>query len=151
MAARLSGKRAIVTGGADSEGLTAAEGMLQEGALVSLWDEDEDGLARARAELEAQGLKADYRVLELGAANDVAAAYDATTRAIGDVGILLCNATLKNSYMMGPENPYPYQPVSFWDLNLDRFKKTLDVNIMGAYLEHHGCISLYARGGARHG
>jgi NAD(P)-dependent dehydrogenase (short-subunit alcohol dehydrogenase family) len=135
MQGKLAGKRAIVTGGADgSEGLTAAEGMLRAGAQVSLWDEDASGLAKARAELEAQGLEADYQTLNLADPDAVIASYAATRAAIGDVDILLCNATLKNSFMMGPENPYPYQPVNFWDLNLDRFKKTLDVNVMGTYL-----------------
>ena len=108
--------------------------MLLEGGRVCLWDEDSNALMRAVAELSAEGLAADTPALNLADPAEVAAAYDATRASLGDIDILLCNATLKNSFMMGPENLYPYGPANFWDLDLDRFRKTLDINILGTYL-----------------
>src|SRR5437867_3185749 len=129
MAGRLAGQRAIVTGGAEGEGLSAAEGMLREGAEVSIWDENPGALDRARRELEAQGLEPDVQPLILGEPDQVAQAYAAVKAKFGEIDLLLCNATLKNAFMMGPENQHPYKFVPFWELNLNRFRKTLDVNV----------------------
>jgi 3-oxoacyl-[acyl-carrier protein] reductase len=36
--------------------------------------------------------------------------------------------------MMGPENPFPYRAVPFWELDFERFRRTVDVNGLGAYV-----------------
>ena len=134
MSAELSGKIAIVTGGTGTEGLTAAEAMLKAGAWVSIWDDDAAALKEAADELNAEDLKGDFRVVDVADPEQVEAAYEVVRGTAGPVDVLLTNATLKNNYMMGPENPYPYKPVNFWELNLERFQRTVAVNIMGAYL-----------------
>jgi 3-oxoacyl-[acyl-carrier protein] reductase len=134
MAEELAGKVVIVTGGGDGEGLTAAEGFLRQGARVSIWDDDAARLETARGDLQAQGLNADVRLVDVAVFDAVQSTYEGVRGALGSVDVLLNNATLKNAYMMGPENPYPYRPVPFWELNLGRFRRAIDVNVMGTYL-----------------
>jgi NAD(P)-dependent dehydrogenase (short-subunit alcohol dehydrogenase family) len=134
MADELADKVVIVTGGGDGEGLTAAEGLLRHGARVSIWDDDVARLESARGELQAQGLQPDVCLVDVAASDEVQSAYERVRAALGAVDVLLNNATLKNAYMMGPENPYPYRPVPFWELNLDRFRRAIEVNVMGTYL-----------------
>jgi len=104
----LSGKVAIVTTAGEGEGITAAEGLLRAGASVSLWAIGPDDLVRARTEFEAQGLQADFRQVDVADASQVDVAYQAVRSAFGEVDILVSHASLRNDFLMGPENPYPH-------------------------------------------
>ncbi len=128
------GRVAIVAGAADGEGLTAAEALLRAGVRVAIWDDDAGQLAEAEQELRGEGLEPVARVVDVASLEQVEAAYQAARDALGPVDILHNNASLKNAYMMGPENPYPYRPVAFWELSFDRFRRTVDVNALGAYV-----------------
>jgi NAD(P)-dependent dehydrogenase (short-subunit alcohol dehydrogenase family) len=144
MATEFAGKVIVVTGGAEQvwgEGLTAAEALLRAGASVFIWDDDADALARAEVELRDQGLRADFRQVDIADEAQVRRAYDAVRNAGGRVDGLVNAAVLKNSFLMGPENPYPYRHVDFWDLLPERFRRIIDVNVLGMYL----CTSVVAR------
>jgi 3-oxoacyl-[acyl-carrier protein] reductase len=141
MQSELAGRVAIVTTNTEDEGITAAEGLVRAGLRVSVWDPDADELAQVRKEFEAAGLQADYRQVELSRLEDVQAAHDAVQRALGPVDILVNHATLRGSYMAGPENP-TREPINFWELNLDRFRRAVDINILGMYL----CTRVVAAG-----
>jgi 3-oxoacyl-[acyl-carrier protein] reductase len=132
MSADLYGLVAIVTTAGEEEGITAAEGLLRAGARVSLWDTDRQDLDRAVADFEQQGLRGDYRVVDVADLQQVEAAYQAVRSAFGEVDVLVNNATLRNNFMFGQENRNP-APVDFWDLPHDRVARTVDVNVIGAY------------------
>jgi len=144
MASEFVGKVIIVTGGAEQvwgEGLTAAEALLRAGASVFIWDDDAEALARAEVELRGQGLRPDLRQVDIADEAQVRRAYEAVRRASGRVDGLVNAAVLKNSFLMGPENPYPYRHVDFWDLRPERFLRIVEVNVLGMYL----CTSIVAR------
>jgi NAD(P)-dependent dehydrogenase (short-subunit alcohol dehydrogenase family) len=132
MSADLQGLVAIVTTAGEEEGITAAEGLLRAGATVSLWDTDKQDLDRAAADFEVQGLRADYRVVDVANLNEVQAAYDAVRGSLGAIDLLMNNATLRNNFMFGQESRNP-APVDFWDLPHDRVRRTVDVNVVGAF------------------
>lgn len=79
----LSGRRAVVTGGAQGIGLAVARRFVDSGASVVLWDVNEAAVSRAAEELGAE-----YRALDLGDDAAVFAAADAA----GPVDILVNNA-----------------------------------------------------------
>ncbi len=144
MASEFVGKAIIVTGGAEQvwgEGLTAAEALLRAGASVFIWDDDADALARAEVELREEGLRPDLQQVDIADEAQVRGAYEAVRRSAGRVDGLVNAAVLKNSFLMGPENPYPYRHVDFWDLRPERFRRIMEVNTLGMYL----CTSIVAR------
>ncbi|ATU95312.1 SDR family NAD(P)-dependent oxidoreductase [Phyllobacterium zundukense] len=61
----LTGKRALVTGGGRGIGLEIARALGQAGAAVIIAELDENGAAAAAAGLEAQGVRASYRVIDV--------------------------------------------------------------------------------------
>jgi gluconate 5-dehydrogenase len=129
----LKGKVAIVTTDTEQEGVTSAEGLLRAGATVSVWDPDPKDLEFARRELEASGLRAEYRLVDLTRLEEVQAAYEAVRAELGEVDVLVNHATLRNPFMMGTPDPVTSMRVNFWELDVDRFRHLIDVNIMGMY------------------
>jgi len=144
IASEFVGKVIIITGGAEQvwgEGLTAAEALLRAGASVSIWDDDAEALVRAEAELRDQGLRPSLRQVDISNEAQVRSAYEAVRQAAGHVDGLVNAAVLKNSFLMGPENPFPYRHVDFWNLRPERFRRIVEINILGMYL----CTSIVAR------
>jgi len=58
----LTGKHAVITGGAGGIGFATARALLHEGCSVSLWDADRNALARAAETLRGTGLASQERV-----------------------------------------------------------------------------------------
>src|ERR687888_1637942 len=100
----LRGLAAIVTTAGEEEGISAAEGLLRAGARVSLWDTDPADLERAIADFEKGGLRADHRVVDVADLAAVQTAHNAVRSLLGDVDLLVNNATLRNNFMFGQEN-----------------------------------------------
>ncbi len=89
---RLSGKVAIVTGGAVGLGRAAAVRMAEEGAAVAILDvRDADGAALAGS-LAARGLQAAYWRCDVSKEDEVRAAVDAAAERFGRLDILVNNA-----------------------------------------------------------
>lgn len=87
----LSGRVAVVAGGAQGIGLAVARRLLSSGASVAIWDVDQAAMTRAIAELASLGrvepILCDQSQIE---AVDRAAA--ATERKLGPVDLLVNNA-----------------------------------------------------------
>jgi 3-oxoacyl-[acyl-carrier protein] reductase len=115
----MHGKTAIITGGSRGIGLGAARALLNRGANVCLTARKEDGLAAARAELDA-----DDRVLTTaGHGRDPehrAAAVAACMERFGSVDVLVNNAAI---------NPFHGK---LMDIDLELALKTLDMNVVAA-------------------
>ncbi len=114
----LSGRAAIVTGGAKGLGLAVAKRFLASGARVALWDHDAQALEQCE-------LGSDQEVLRLGVdVSDVASvenAFEKTMAAFDQVDILVNSAGIA-----GPiENVWDY-PIADW-------RQVIDVNLMGVY------------------
>ncbi len=121
MAGRFTGKRAVITGGASGIGLGIAKRMASEGAIVSLWDRDADGIARARAEINGTGGAPHDEMVEMTDASAVQAAADRTAKTLGGIDILVASAGIT-----GPNGPA-------WEYGLDDWRRVIDVNVNGVY------------------
>jgi len=113
MTQRFDGCTAVVTGGVSGIGAGIAGRLVQEGAVVSLWDSDEAGIARAGA---AHGITLD--VTDPDAAQRAA---DATAAALGKIDILVTSAGIT-----GPNHPTWDYPVAEWD-------RVIDINLKGVF------------------
>ncbi len=88
---RLTGKRALITGGGSGIGLAVARLFLQEGAKVAITGRDEAKLRRAADEL-AGGERLLFRACDVGAPDQVRAAVEFATSRWGGIDILVNNA-----------------------------------------------------------
>ena len=88
---RLAGKSALISGGASGIGLATARLFLQEGAAVTIADNDEAALVAATAELAGQG---PFHAVsgDVSCMTDGARMVAETIEAHGKLDILFCNA-----------------------------------------------------------
>ena len=111
---------AIVTGAAQGIGLAVAERVLGSGGSVALWDRDEAQLSRTVDELAAPdrvlGVPAD-----IGNADSVRAATEATVGRFGRIDVLVNNAAI-----VGPNAP-------LWDYPEDEFAAVMHIDVTGTF------------------
>lgn len=88
----LAGKNVIVTGAASGIGLATAQRFAAEGCNVAVWDINEEGAARAAAELAAPGRKAISAKVDVSNRAQVAAALERFHAELGKVQVLVNNA-----------------------------------------------------------
>jgi len=115
---KLTGRTAIVTGGAKGIGFGIARRFVAEGARVVIADVDADAGARAAATLEdaARAVPAD-----VSRPADVTRLIEQTLGSFGRLDILVNNAGVS-------------LPAAFLDVSLDIWERTLAVNLTGAFL-----------------
>src|SRR5260370_13023638 len=89
---RLTGKVAVVTGGAQGIGRGIARRLAEEGAKVAVADINEEGAARTAAEIGAAGGVACAVKLDVTSLKDAMAAAQAVQRQLGPIDILVNNA-----------------------------------------------------------
>ncbi len=122
----LSGRIAVVTGGAQGIGRAIVERFLQSGAAVAIWDRD---LALARK--TADELKDAGRVAAFAADvrdySDVERARDETKNAFERIDILVNNAGVA-----GPN-------VTTWEYPLDAWREVMAINLDGPF---HCCHTI---------
>ncbi len=116
---RLSGKAAIITGGAGGIGAAAAKLFVKEGAKVLLVDINESALQKLAAEL---GSAASFFVADVTKPEDNAAFVKAAVDRFGGLDILLANAGIEGA--VAPIVDYP----------VEMFDKVLAINVRGTWL-----------------
>ena len=89
---RLSGKVAIITGGANGLGEAITTRMSEEGAAVAVLDRDEDGGQRVAGKLTDTGSKAAFFACDVTREEDVSAAISSVAEQFGRVDVLVNNA-----------------------------------------------------------
>ncbi len=117
---RLSGRVAIVTGGARGIGRSIAEALLKEGAKVVISDTLEDELRRTSEDLsrygEVMALKADVTKRD-----DMAKVVEEVVKRFGRVDILVNNAGIA------------LQKAAI-DMELSDWQRVIDVNLTGVFI-----------------
>jgi NAD(P)-dependent dehydrogenase (short-subunit alcohol dehydrogenase family) len=114
----LKGRHAVITGGAVGLGFGIAQRMLDSGASVTLWDQDVDALAKARAAL---GARCDTVVVDVALHASVVQAARETAQAHAAVDILVNSAGIT-----GPN-------VKLWDYPPDEWARVQQVNLNGLF------------------
>jgi NAD(P)-dependent dehydrogenase (short-subunit alcohol dehydrogenase family) len=111
----LSGRNAVVTGGAQGIGRAIVARLAESGASVAIWDRDGKLAADAAAELGGGAIAMGCDVTRL---TEIEAARDATVKALGRIDILVNNAGIA-----GPNVPTWEYPIGAWQevmrVNLD--------------------------------
>lgn len=124
----LTGRRAIVTGGAQGIGLEIARALAEAGADIIIVDIDNDSAERATQTLAIAGHRAHYRTADLADAAAVETLADEISQAIGEVDILINNAGI--AIVTDP-----------LDTSVEDWKRTMAVNTDAVYF----CAKAFGR------
>jgi 3-oxoacyl-[acyl-carrier protein] reductase len=89
----LKGKRAIITGGSKGIGRAIAEGFAAEGADVSICARNAAEVAAAVTALQAKGVKAFGRALDVADGSALAAWISSSAAELGGIDALVCNVS----------------------------------------------------------
>ena len=116
----LSGRFAVVTGGAQGIGRAIAERFLDSGATVAIWDRDKAFAEKTAAELNNRG-KAIAVACDVTDLADVERARDDTVKALGRIDILVNNAGIAG------------QNATTWDYPVDEWAQVMRVNLDGPF------------------
>jgi 3-oxoacyl-[acyl-carrier protein] reductase len=106
---KLSGKVALVTGGASGIGRAIVGALAAEGAAVGIVDRNARGAEAAAAEVAKLGVKSASAGADVSDEAQVKAAFTIITGAIGDIDILCNNAGIDTV------SPLVDMPVDMWD------------------------------------
>jgi NAD(P)-dependent dehydrogenase (short-subunit alcohol dehydrogenase family) len=112
----LSGKNAVVTGGAQGIGRAVVERFLESGAAVAIWDMDAKLAEKTASELKSRGRVAAVPV-DVTKLADVERARDDTAKALGGIDILVNNAGIAGPTM------------KMWDVKPEEWTRTINVNV----------------------
>ncbi|WP_426185329.1 SDR family NAD(P)-dependent oxidoreductase [Microbacterium sp. TWP3-1-2b2] len=132
---RLAGKTALVTGAGAGIGRAVAERFAREGARVIIADRDADAAASVAAEI---GDAARAAVVDISDEASVEAAYAELIAAGWSPDVVVANAGVQ---LFG-------QDAKAADLDLDVWRRTIDVNLTGTFLTvKHSVRAMLASGG----
>jgi 3-oxoacyl-[acyl-carrier protein] reductase len=115
----LSGRVAIVTGGAQGFGRAITERFVASGAKVAIWDHDKTLAEKTAGEISAGVTALDVDVTDPDA---VAQARDATLKAFGRIDILVNNAGIAGVNK------------TVWETDLTEWQKVLRINLDGPFI-----------------
>jgi NAD(P)-dependent dehydrogenase (short-subunit alcohol dehydrogenase family) len=132
--ARLSGKAALITGGAGSIGLATARVFLAEGANVMLVDLDERDLARAAAGLDGERVR--WTAADVTSSEQVEAAVGESVERFGRLDVAFANAGIFG--VVASVTDYP----------VDVFERVMAVNVLGSFLVAKHALRVMAPGGS---
>ena len=121
-AARLTGRRIVITGAASGIGKAIALLFAEEGASLALLDLDQEGVTEAARQTGGHGFQADVASEDATSAAVVQAA-----KALGGIDGLVNAAGIMLTGAMGE------MPMSAW-------RKVLDVNLTGTYMVARSCL-----------
>jgi NAD(P)-dependent dehydrogenase (short-subunit alcohol dehydrogenase family) len=131
---RLSGKVALITGGAGSVGLATARAFVSEGARVLITDLDEASLAGAATGLGSDA--AGWAVADVTNEQQVEAAVSETVARFGRLDIAFANAGIFG--VVADVSDYP----------ADVFQRVMAVNVLGSFLVAKHALAVMEPGGS---
>ena len=115
----LKDRHVLVTGGALSIGFEIARRFCREGAVVSIFDYNQEALTRATEQLRSDGHSVNPFVVDVSVQQQVCDAVDAAEQ-ITPIDVLVNNAGI---CLVTP----------FLNIEADEWHKTLDVNLTGPF------------------
>lgn len=118
---RLSGRVALITGGARGLGLAIARLFARNGAAVGLADVRNELASKAAAELAAEGHRAIGIACDVRSPEQWSSAWKGVEAAFGPIDILVNNAGIA-------------ELASVERLELERWRATMEVNLDGVFL-----------------
>ena len=116
----LSGKFAVVTGGAQGIGRAIVERFLDSGASVAIWDRDTALAKKTVGEVAKRG-KAIAVSADVTNYPDVERARDETLKALGRIDILVNNAGIAG------------MNTTTWDYPIEEWRKVMSINLDGQF------------------
>lgn len=117
----LSGRGAIVTGGAAGIGLAISYRLAEAGASVFIADADGEGALQASQELRGYGYRASVGQCDVSKEEEVRNMVRAAVKETGRIDILVNNAGV-----------YPHLPLA--QMTGDDFDRVISVNLKGTFL-----------------
>ena len=136
----LTGKVAIITGGAGGIGIVYARALCDAGASVVIADVDVDAAKRAAAELAGKGHTAIGVEVDVRSVESTRAMAQAAVDAFGGIDILINNAAIMTDL---PPYGLDTMPADQWD-------RVMNVNLRGPLLCTQAVVpAMVARGGGR--
>ena len=131
----LTGRKALVTGGARGLGSGMAAALADAGAAVAIGDIAEDLGKATVEELKAGGKTAEFVQLDVTSESSWEAAVQQTVSALGGFDILINNAGIELSSLV-------------IDINPDDVRRMMDVNVVGTALGIKHAFRAMRPGGA---
>jgi short-subunit dehydrogenase len=128
---------AIVTGGASGIGRTISEELGRRGARVIVADINLDGAQKTASAIEQSGGKAEAVELDVSRDEDVQSLVDKTVSEQGQLDFMFNNAGIA----IGGETR---------DLNLDHWRRIVDVNLMGVIYGTNAAYKVMVKQGHGH-
>ncbi len=132
---RLSGKAALITGGAGSIGLATARAFLAEGAKVMITDLHEESL-RAAADGLGAGDAVAWIAADVTSSEQVERAVAATVERFGALHVAFANAGIFG--VVAEVTAYP----------VDVFQQVMAVNVLGSFLVARHALAVMPSGGS---
>jgi 3-oxoacyl-[acyl-carrier protein] reductase len=117
---RLSGKVAIITGGARGIGKATARKFVEEGASVAIWDIDEEAGQATAVELKTNGTNIRFYKVNTADPASVSAAAEQVQRDFGQVDILINNAGITRD-------------ASLKKMSQQQWQQVVDINLTGVF------------------
>ena len=113
------GRTAVITGGAQGIGFTAANQMIAGGARVALWDRDKEALDNAIGELGQENAVAID--VDISRYEDVVKQTAVSLERLGSIDILVNNAAI-----VGPN-------LKLWEYPIEEFSAVVQVGLIGTF------------------
>lgn len=134
----LSGKVAVITGGARGIGLTTALRMADAGADLAIVDMDEAACTDAVAQITERGRKALACPIDVTNEEAVDAMTDEVCDKLGGYHILVCAAAIvgRNSFA--------------WETTADEWRNVLEINLTGLWLCNRAALRPMRKQGHGH-
>jgi 3-oxoacyl-[acyl-carrier protein] reductase len=131
---RLSGRTALVTGGASGIGAGICERLAAEGAPVLVADLNLDGAERVAKAIHAAGGRAHPFRMDVTSEADAAEAVEEAEARFGRLRIAVCNAGITDR-------------IPVLEMKLAQFERILRTNLVGCFLTAQAAARAMARGG----
>ena len=132
---RCSGKVAIVTGGAMGIGQAIVQALLAEGASVVI--ADREGAAEAAKALDNAQSSVIGVPCDVSSQGETEAMANAALEAFGRIDVLVNNAGIYSALQMTP----------FEDLDIDEWRRVLEVNVIGQAMATRAVVPAMRRQG----